>query len=169
MNTPQPPAATDEVGIRRATPADLPELGKLGALLMRAHHEFDARRFTAPGADPEVVYRSFLEAQFDDADSAIFVAVRDDAVVGYLYAGIEPPSFRELRARAGFIHDIFVAKGSRRSAVAKRLTAAAIEWLHGRAIDRVMLWTAPQNEPAQRLFADIGFRPTMIEMSRDVG
>ena len=32
---------------------------------------------------------------------------------------------------------------------------------------RVMLWTAEQNTSAQRLFARLGFRRTMIEMTRD--
>jgi RimJ/RimL family protein N-acetyltransferase len=33
---------------------------------------------------------------------------------------------------------------------------------------RVMLWTASQNATAQRLFARAGFRPTMIEMTREL-
>jgi RimJ/RimL family protein N-acetyltransferase len=33
---------TDAVTIRPAAPADLPVLGRLGALLVRLHHEFDA-------------------------------------------------------------------------------------------------------------------------------
>ena len=135
--------------------------------MMRAHYAFDDKRFTLPGTDPEAVYASFLEQQFSDPNAAIFVAEREGAVIGYLYTGIEPPSFRELRHEAGFLHDIVVAEGSRRGGVAKRLIAAAIEWLHGRGVDQVMLWTAPANDAAQRLFASVGFRRTMIEMSRD--
>ena len=33
--------------IRRATRADLPALGRLGAMLVRTHHEFDPNRFFA--------------------------------------------------------------------------------------------------------------------------
>jgi hypothetical protein len=33
---------------------------------------------------------------------------------------------------------------------------------------RVMLWTAEQNDSAQRLFARLGFRRTMIEMTREL-
>jgi RimJ/RimL family protein N-acetyltransferase len=32
----------------------------------------------------------------------------------------------------------------------------------------VVLSTAVQNEPAQRLFANLGFRRTMIEMTREL-
>jgi ribosomal protein S18 acetylase RimI-like enzyme len=163
----QADAITNDIRIRRAAPADLPELGTLGALLMRAHYTFDDKRFMAPGADPETAYASFIEPQLGDPNAAIFVAERDGAVIGYVYAGIEAASFRELRHEAGFIHDLAVAEGSRRTGVAQRLVAAAIGWLNERGIERVMLWTAQPNDAAQRLFARLGFRRTMIEMSRD--
>jgi hypothetical protein len=31
-----------------------------------------------------------------------------------------------------------------------------------------VLWTAHANAPAQRLFATLAFRPTMIEMTREL-
>jgi hypothetical protein len=34
-------------------------------------------------------------------------------------------------------------------------------------VPRVMLWTAEKNDYAQRLFARLGFRRTMIEMTRE--
>ena len=34
--------------IRRATNVDLPSPGRLGALLVQEHHDFDALRFLAP-------------------------------------------------------------------------------------------------------------------------
>ena len=33
--------------VRRATSADLPSLGRLGALLVQEHHDFDGQRFLA--------------------------------------------------------------------------------------------------------------------------
>jgi RimJ/RimL family protein N-acetyltransferase len=35
-------------------------------------------------------------------------------------------------------------------------------------VPRVVLWTAHANEPAQRLFEGLGFRPTMIEMTKEL-
>jgi hypothetical protein len=32
----------------------------------------------------------------------------------------------------------------------------------------VLLWTAQQNEGAQRLFEDLGFHRTMVEMTREL-
>jgi ribosomal protein S18 acetylase RimI-like enzyme len=45
---------------------------------------------------------------------------------------------------------------------------AAIEWLRERGAPRVMLWTAQQNDGAQRLFDRLGFRRTMVEMTREI-
>jgi ribosomal protein S18 acetylase RimI-like enzyme len=98
----------------------------------------------------------------------IFVAERAGLVVGYVYAAIEPQSWKELRDRAGFIHDVVVEESSRQMGVAERLLEAAIEWFTGLHIPRVLLWTAEQNAPAQHLFERLGFRRTMIEMTREL-
>ena len=47
-------------------------------------------------------------------------------------------------------------------------THAAADWLAARGMARVMLWTAERNTRAQTLFARLGFRRTMIEMTREV-
>jgi GNAT superfamily N-acetyltransferase len=95
------------------------------------------------------------------------VAEREGAVVGYVYAGIEPQSWKELRDAAGFIHDVVVEPGVRGHGIATRLVEAAAEWLEARGAPRIMLWTADQNATARRLFARLGFRATMIEMTRE--
>ena len=155
------------VTIRRAEERDVTDLGRLGAALMRAHYAFDRERFLAPGANPEEGYARFLGSQLDDDDAVIFVAERDGRVVGYVYAGIEPRSWKELRDVAGFIHDVLVDDDVRSHGIGARLVAAAAEWLTARGVARVMLWTAERNTSAQRLFERLGFRRTMIEMTRE--
>jgi ribosomal protein S18 acetylase RimI-like enzyme len=154
--------------IRKATTGDLEALGRLGALLMRTHYEFDPQRFLAPGDDPEDGYAWFLETQLREPDVVLLVAEQETRVVGYVYAGLEPLSWKELRGPAGFIHDIVVADDARGTGVARQLIGAAVEWLRRRGAPRVMLWTAAQNERAQHLFNAAGFRTTMIEMTREL-
>jgi GNAT superfamily N-acetyltransferase len=154
--------------IRRATRADLGALGALGALLMRTHHVFDAQRFMAPGVDPESGYAWFLGTQLRRRDVAVFVAERDGDVAGYVYAGLEPQSWKELRDAAGFIHDIVVLPRERRHGIAAALMEAAEGWLRERGAPRVLLWTASPNTGAQARFASRGFRPTMIEMTKEL-
>ena len=85
-----------------------------------------------------------------------------------MYAGIEPQSWKELRDAAGFIHDVVVAAEAQRHGVASALVEAACEWLRSIGAPRVVLWTAEKNDGAQRLFTRLGFRRTMIEMTREL-
>ncbi len=161
--------STSEPAVRPATAEDVPVLGRLGAMLLRSHHGFDPRRFLAPGEDPEAGYAAFLRTQLDDPDGLVLVAERDGEILGYVYAGIEPRSWKELRDEAGFIHDVAVADAARRERVATVLIAAAIDWLRRRGVPRVVIWTAEANEPGRRLFTALGFRKTMVEMTRELG
>lgn len=156
------------VTVRRATVADVPALGRMGAQLMRAHYAFDPLRFLEPGERPEVGYASFLRHQLTDDEQAVFVAEKDGRAVGYVYAGVEPLSWRELRDRAGFVHDVVVLEDERRAGVATALMTAAIGWLGTRQVPRVILWTAHKNAAAQALFDRLGFRRTMVEMTREI-
>ena len=162
------PESDPNVIIRRASEADLPALGKLGASLLLLHHAFDPDRFMAPPADPEAAYAWFLGTQLQEVDVAVFVAERGGAVIGYVYAGLEPQSWKELRDKAGFIHDVVVAEEARRLGIASTLIDKACVWLRSVGAPRVVLWTAEKNEGAQRLFMRVGFRRTMIEMTREL-
>jgi GNAT superfamily N-acetyltransferase len=154
--------------IRRAEPSDAKPLGKLGEALMRTHYAFDTRRFLEPGEGAAAGYARFLASQLDDDESIVLVADRDGVIVGYAYAAIEPLSWKDLRGECGFIHDLLVADDARKSGVGEALLNAAIEWLRGQKLPRVVLGTAAQNENARRLFERRGFRPTMIEMTLEL-
>jgi ribosomal protein S18 acetylase RimI-like enzyme len=158
-----------EIAIRRASESDLPALGRLGAHLLRTHHAFDPARFMAPGSDPEGGYAWFLGTQLAEPDVAVLVAEGGaGAIVGYVYAGLEPQSWKELREPAGFVHDVVVDEAAQDRGIAGALMKAAIEWLRERGAPRVLLWTAPQNASAQRVFERLGFRRTMIEMTLEL-
>lgn len=155
--------------IRKAAHADRDALGRLGALLMDVHFNFDRRRFLNPGTDAAAGYARFLVSQLADPDSVILVAEIDGVVVGYCYAGIEPLSWKELRDEAGFIHDLALDRHARRQGAGRALVDAALEWFRRRGTARAMLWTSTRNQAAAELFAAAGFRPTMTEMTLDLG
>ena len=155
-----------EIVIRPATAGDKAALGRLGAELLRVHHGFDADRFMAPGPQTEEGYGRFLAASHQSDDVVVLVAERAGEIVGYVFAGVEPRSWKELRDVAGFVHDVLVVEDARGTGTGERLVEAAAEWLLARGVARVMLWTAEKNAPAQRLFSRLGFRRTMVEMTR---
>jgi ribosomal protein S18 acetylase RimI-like enzyme len=156
------------VTVRAATRNDLDALGRLGASLMRTHYAYDPQRFMAPGQHPDRGYGRFLGSLLDQPDAAIFVAEKDGVVIGYVYAGLEPVSWKELRDAAGFVHDLIVDEPHRQKGVAMSLMEAALAWLRDRGAPRVVLGTAQQNAAAQRLFERLGFRRTMVEMTREL-
>lgn len=156
------------VSIRPAAPADLPAIGRLGALLVRTHHDFDPQRFIAASPQTEHRYASFLGTQLDQPNIVILVAVRDSEVLGYTYAGVEGPDYMSLRGPAGALYDIVVDPAHRGHGVGRTLLDATLEVLEARGAPRVVLSTAERNESAQRLFARAGFRRTMLEMTREL-
>ncbi|HUQ88596.1 MAG TPA: GNAT family N-acetyltransferase [Vicinamibacterales bacterium] len=157
-----------DILIRRAEARDVSALGELGAALMRVHYEFDALRFLEPGGGDQSGYAGFLSSQLDEDEAVVYVAERRGHIIGYVYAAVEPLSWKDLRDEAGFIHDLLVAADARRLGVGEALLDKAIEWLTERSMPRVVLGTAFKNDMAKRLFARRGFRPTMIEMTLEL-
>jgi len=153
--------------IRPAEARDLPALGRLGAELVRLHHGHDPARFLAPRPGTAEGYGEFLVSQIRDPGAAVWVAERDGEVAGYAFGRLEPMSWMELRGPAGFLHDVVVAETARGAGLGGRLVEAVVRSLEEKGAPRVILWTAEKNEAAQRLFARLQFRRTMVEMTRE--
>ena len=162
------PSDAPAVVVRPATAADLPSVGRLGALLMRVHHDFDAARFIEPPPRAEQLYASFLARQMEEPGVVVLVAEHGGQVLGYTYAAVEGNDYMALRGPAGVLHDIVVDPGHRGSGVGRMLLDATLAALGSRGAPRVVLSTAERNEAAQRMFARAGFRRTMIEMTREL-
>jgi ribosomal protein S18 acetylase RimI-like enzyme len=137
-------------------------------MLLRTHYAFDRQRFLAPREGTETGYGAFLDSFLDSEDGVVFVAEQNGRVVGYVFAALEPLSWKELRGPAGFIHDVAVDEGARRRGVATQLLQTAIAWLREHGAPRVILWSAAPNEAAQALFRRLGFRETMVEMTMEL-
>lgn len=161
-------APPDGLVIEPANPDDLPALGRLGALLMRQHHDFDPERFLPPGRDPESGYAWFLGTQLDKPESLVLVARQGGAVVGYAFAEVEPLDWKALRDAAGLIHDLVVDPAVQRRGIGHALMAHAEAWLRERGVPRVVLWAAARNTDAARRFRASGYRDTMTEMTKEL-
>lgn len=154
------------ISVRPASKSDQLALGRLGAALMRQHYAADPSRFILTDR-PEEGYGRFLVSQLGNPDTLVLVAERANEVIGYVFAGIEPTSWRDLRGPCGFIHDVYVHESARRQGIGQSLLRAAIEWAQSRGRAQVVLWSKSGNDAAQRMFAKLGFRETMVEMTLD--
>ena len=161
------PAA--QMSVRPARPEDMKVVGRLGALLVALHHQFDPQRFLAATPGTANGYGSFLGTQLRAPDVIVLVAEREGEVVGYTYAGVEGTDYMSLRGPAGVLYDIVVDPAHRQHGVGRTLLDATMAALEAKGAPRVVLSTAERNETAQRLFEHAGFRRTMIEMTRELG
>jgi hypothetical protein len=89
----------------RATPSDLPGIGRLGALLIEEHYDFDPQRFLAASHRTPADYTSFMRAQLEDPNKAVLVADDNGDLIGYAYAAVEGYDYMSLRGPAGVLHD----------------------------------------------------------------
>lgn len=148
-------------------PGDLDAVAKLAGRLVRMHHDFDPKRFLHL-PNPEAGYARYFASELGSDRVVLLVAEVEGEVAGYLYARMEPRSYNELRDACGAIHDVFVDDAARRKGVGEALLREAMKRLKERGAPRVVLLTAVQNEAAQRLFARVGFRTTMLEMTSEL-
>jgi GNAT superfamily N-acetyltransferase len=157
----------ETVEIRQAERSDLPALARLGAKLAREHHALDPDRFFAPEEPIEEGYAWWLGKELSNPRAAVLAAKAGRAVLGYAYGRIEPREWNTLRDRCGVGVDLWVEPPARGAGIGARLVEALAEALGRRGAERVVIDVAARNPKAARLFARMGFRPTMLEMTRE--
>jgi ribosomal protein S18 acetylase RimI-like enzyme len=153
--------------IRPARAGDLPALGRLGAALARAHHEWDPKRFFVVDSMADG-YAWWLGRELANRRAVVLAAVRGGRVVGYAYGRIEPRDWNALRDRCGVGVDLFVAPRARRDGVGRRLAEELVQALRDKGAPRIVLQAAARNREAQRFFRAMGCRPTMVEMALEL-
>ncbi len=171
MRTPPPPTAPP-VEIRAATAQDVAACARLGARLCRMHHRLDPRRFFLPPG-LEDGYRWWLAKERRSRRAVVLAAVARgprgrEAVVGYTYGRLEPRDWTTLREACGVGVDLLVEPRWRRRGVGTRLVEALAAALAARGAPRLVLQVASRNPEAARAFAGMGFRPTMVELTREL-
>lgn len=154
-----------DVHVRNMTKADLPRVGELAGALVRLHHSWDARRFFLEEG-VEQGYQWWFSKQLGQEGVVLQVAEVGGAIAGYVYGSLEERDWAMLLDAHGAIHDVYVDATFRRAGVAKALMLSAIAALEGHGADQVVLSTSTSNPQAQALFRSLGFRDTMIEMTR---
>jgi ribosomal protein S18 acetylase RimI-like enzyme len=152
--------------IRPATTADLPRMAQLAAKLVAQHQTFDPLRFFVPD-DVERGYAWWFGREIARPGVVLLVAELEGAVVGYVYARVEERDWNALLDACGALHDIWVEESARRRGIATALAKAALDALAAKGAPRVVLHSAAKNTGAHRFFERLGFRTTMIEMTRE--
>jgi GNAT superfamily N-acetyltransferase len=130
---------------------------------LRAASQHDSTPDFKTAAD----YVSFLSTKLEDPDAAILVAEAHTEVIGYVYAAVQGYDYLSLRGRRASCTTSSLT-GASRPRRRGLLLNAALAYLKARGAPRVALSTAEGNRAAQRLFEGMGFRRTMVEMTREL-
>lgn len=152
--------------VRPIAQHDIAAVAQLAGRLIRLHHEWDpARFFLVRGV--EAGYERFLASEMNNPEAVVLVAELEGAVVGYAYGGLVERDWSDLRDACGKLHDVYVDERARGAGVAAMLVEEMVSRLRAMGAPRVVLMAASKNEAGRRLFARLGFRETMIEMTRE--
>jgi GNAT superfamily N-acetyltransferase len=140
------PQSNAVIAVRQATLLDIDLLVPL----------FDGyRQFYRQPSEPDRI-RRFLQERFEYSQSVIFLAVRDEAVIGFtqLY-----PSFSSgALARIYVLNDLFVDPTARRAGAGAALLEAAADYGQRIGAIRLVLSTEVTNTTAQLLYEKLGWK-----------
>ena len=146
---------------------DLPAVARLAGELVRLHHRLDPQRFLL--VEPiEDGYAWFFAREIKrKKGAAILVAEDAGTVVGYAYGTLESRNWNDLLDAFGKLQDIYVDPRARGRGAGRALVNEMLETLRARGAPRVVLLTAWLNPEAHAFFESLGFRRTMLEMTRE--
>jgi len=141
--------------IRRAMLSDVPNLQELWVEFMDHHSNLDPDYVRSH--DAVANWARYVHSKFGDKSAAVFVAVDDGHVVGYIGALVRdyPPVFNI--KKHGFIEEIAVTEKSRRLGIASQLWSAAEEWLLAQEVTRIKVNIDTANPESQGFFRRLGF------------
>jgi len=155
-----------EPTIRTARPTDLAQAAALGAEIVRLHHAINPQRFFWFDGI-EAGYAQWLAQELERPGAVVLVAELGGSIVGYAYGSLEQRDWSILVDRHAAFHDLCVASAARRKGVGRALALAMIDRLEQLGAPRILARAMVQNTAAQRLVEQLGFAPTMLELTRE--
>jgi GNAT superfamily N-acetyltransferase len=134
------------VRVQRASPRDLGPVAEL----------FNKYRQFYGSADEPLVVRAFIAERFRANDSVIYVALVDNAVVGFMQ--LLPKLSSSSLARDWILNDLYVEQSARRIGVARALIEEAKAFAKAADATKLTLKTGVDNEASQKLYETFGWR-----------
>jgi GNAT superfamily N-acetyltransferase len=150
---------SEEIRIRtrRAGIEDAPAIKGLWRHMMDYHVELDPR-FAMDGRANEH-FELYLTDTLNNFDHAVFVATRENQIVGYtIVAEMENPAVFKLK-RYGFICEICTGPEHKGKGVGRVLFDRAVRWCKRRGLEVVQLNASPLNEAGKTFYQQLGFKP----------
>jgi len=153
--------------IRPATPQDVPHVLPMVRRICEQHRQWDRARYDFD-QDPAERYDRWMRQRAIDPRSVFFVARQAEALVGFIVGTTEAEIPIYSLKEYGFIHDLWVEEAVRGQGIGRKLAQAAIDAFGKIGVQQIRLDTASSNEIARKLFAGCGFRPSTVQMLREM-
>ena len=116
---------------------------------------FDLYRVFYEQASDLNAAKEFLKERMVNEESVIFVALEDNAALGFVQLY---PSFSSVSMKRSWtLNDLYVKKQARGKGVGENLIKAALHFAKETGAKGVLLETGKENINAQRLYEKIGF------------
>lgn len=156
----------NSVIIRRASLEDLPAITKLWKAMMEYHRTFDERFDLVTNA--EEIYLEHLTSHLTNFDYGLFVAIENEAVVGYTIGMIlnNPAVFK--LDRYGFVSEMTVNETHQRKGIGNLLWNHLQKWFHRRGITVMQLNVSHRNEKGYRFWKKMGCDEFLTIMWHDI-
>jgi GNAT superfamily N-acetyltransferase len=156
-----------DVMVRLGTDVDVEAVVELWRELMAVHQAIAPMVWTL-SEDAEERYRAHLADMMQDPNRRVFVAARQDEVVGYLVAekGDRPPVL--VPSTRGIFGEICVAPSARRAGVGRRLVGEAMRWFREEGLPMAEVGYATDNPMSVPFWEGLGFRPYQVKAVRSV-
>lgn len=155
------------INVRRATPADVPDIAGLALEVQDVHVAGRPDLFKPGGVDSiaEIAHRIDADGQF------YWVATLSETPVGYAYARLvdEPESLWRHAARTLVLDQMGVAKGHRSRGVGEALWKAVQEVAVAEHVERVIINVWAFNRDARRFYERLGFTSFHERMAFELG
>jgi ribosomal protein S18 acetylase RimI-like enzyme len=150
--------------IRPATPDDVPAVLPMVAKVCAFHQKLDPAKYGFR-PHPERMYEGWMEGRATDPRSVFLVAeAAPGRLAGFLVGTVEREIPIYQLKEFGFVHDLWVEPKYRNEGTARQMVTLAVERFREIGVRQIRLDTAYANEPARKLFAACGFRPSIVEM-----
>jgi GNAT superfamily N-acetyltransferase len=152
------------IDIRPLTPED--NLDDLIALSRAFFAEYEAHHeafFDIDGLEDGHIVTYFTRS-LDADDSATFIALHKDRIVGSITVHVRPQAeFYQIK-RVGAISGLMVHQAHRRQGIATRLLAEARAFFRERGVTYFTVYTAAANRGALQFYERIGMAPLHVTM-----
>ena len=155
--------------IRPITERDVPELvDDLWLPFAEEMGDIDDYDRLADDVDVRAEALDYRRRQLTDDDVQTFVAVDDEALVGYTTVSYSeaPPVFA--RDSAAKVKDLYVAPDARGEGLGTTLLERAHEWARARDCSHVSLSVHARNDAARSCYESMGYETRYVKMDRPV-